>query len=94
MNLLLSFCFIAGSNTSDAINWLESQGITMISTSDGNIITSAVESGQTITLTGILNLKVYITSKSLGVNCSTSHMKMEGVVYFNQAFCLLVCMQS
>lgn len=39
------------SNTTDAINWLESQGITMISTSDGNIITSAVESGQTITLT-------------------------------------------
>ncbi|KAL4225322.1 Ga binding protein beta chain [Mactra antiquata] len=41
----------AGSNTSDALNWLESQGITMISTSDGNIITSAVESGQTVTLT-------------------------------------------
>lgn len=39
------------SSNSDAINWLESQGITMISTSDGNIITSAVESGQTITLT-------------------------------------------
>ncbi|XP_052787469.1 GA-binding protein subunit beta-1-like isoform X1 [Mya arenaria] len=38
-------------STSDAINWLESQGITMISTADGNIITSAVESGQQITLT-------------------------------------------
>ncbi|KAL5019821.1 hypothetical protein ScPMuIL_002713 [Solemya velum] len=38
-------------NTSDAVNWLESQGVTMITTSDGGIITSAVESGQTITLT-------------------------------------------
>lgn len=36
--------------TSDAMSWLESQGITMIS-GDGSLITSAVESGQTITLT-------------------------------------------
>jgi len=39
-------------NTSEAMNWLESQGITMITTSEGGMITSAVESGQTITLTG------------------------------------------
>lgn len=47
-------------NSSEAINWLESQGITMISTTDGNIITSAVESGQTITLTeaGKIALKI------------------------------------
>ncbi|CAL1533183.1 unnamed protein product [Lymnaea stagnalis] len=37
-------------STSEAMSWLESQGITMIS-SDGSLITSAVESGQTITLT-------------------------------------------
>ncbi|CAG5116489.1 unnamed protein product [Candidula unifasciata] len=36
--------------TSEAMSWLESQGITMIS-GDGSLITSAVESGQTITLT-------------------------------------------
>lgn len=47
-----------GTSTSDAINWLESQGITMISTSDGNIITSAVESGQTITLTGMQSINL------------------------------------
>ncbi|XP_046371122.1 GA-binding protein subunit beta-1-like isoform X3 [Haliotis rufescens] len=38
-------------SSSEAMNWLESQGITMISTADGGIITSAVESGQTISLT-------------------------------------------
>ena len=48
--------FILDTSTADAMNWLESQGITMISTSDGNIITSAVESGQTITLTGMFSL--------------------------------------
>ncbi|XP_067652967.1 GA-binding protein subunit beta-1-like isoform X4 [Haliotis asinina] len=37
-------------SSSEAMNWLESQGI-MISTADGGIITSAVESGQTISLT-------------------------------------------
>ncbi|XP_070178581.1 GA-binding protein subunit beta-1-like isoform X3 [Littorina saxatilis] len=42
----------ANSSSADAVNWLESQGITMISTTgDGGLITSAVESGQTITLT-------------------------------------------
>lgn len=41
----------ANTTTADAVNWLESQGITMISTADGGLITSAVESGQTITLT-------------------------------------------
>ena len=35
----------------------------MISTSDGNIITSAVESGQTITLTGIVNMRVVSQSE-------------------------------
>lgn len=40
------------STTSDAMSWLESQGITMIATnSEGGMISSAVESGQTITLT-------------------------------------------
>ena len=34
------------------MNWLESQGITMITTSEGGIISSAIESGQAITLTG------------------------------------------
>lgn len=43
---------MADTTTADAVNWLESQGITMISASDGGLITSAVESGQTITLTG------------------------------------------
>lgn len=38
-------------STTEAINWLESQGITMISATDGNIISSAVESGHSITLT-------------------------------------------
>lgn len=37
--------------TTEAMNWLESQGITMITTSEGGIITSAIESGQSITLT-------------------------------------------
>ncbi|KAK6958719.1 GA-binding protein subunit beta-1-like isoform X1 [Biomphalaria glabrata] len=37
-------------STSEAMSWLESQGITMITT-DGSLIASAVESGQTITLT-------------------------------------------
>ncbi|XP_025084231.1 GA-binding protein subunit beta-1-like [Pomacea canaliculata] len=41
----------SANTTADAVNWLESQGITMISTADGGLITSAVESGQTITLT-------------------------------------------
>ncbi|XP_060075177.1 GA-binding protein subunit beta-1-like isoform X2 [Ylistrum balloti] len=40
-----------GVNSNDALSWLESQGITMITTSEGGMITSAVESGQTITLT-------------------------------------------
>lgn len=40
-----------GVNNNDALSWLESQGITMITTSEGGMITSAVESGQTITLT-------------------------------------------
>ena len=44
--------------TSEAMSWLESQGITMIS-GDGSLITSAVESGQTITLTGLI-LKVFL----------------------------------
>ena len=43
----------ADTSSAEAVNWLESQGITMISaTADGGLITSAVESGQTITLTG------------------------------------------
>ncbi|VDI76538.1 GA-binding protein transcription factor, beta, partial [Mytilus galloprovincialis] len=37
--------------TTEAMNWLESQGITMITTSEGGIITSAIDSGQSITLT-------------------------------------------
>ncbi|KAH9493028.1 GA-binding protein subunit beta-2 [Bulinus truncatus] len=37
-------------STSEAMSWLESHGITMITT-DGSLIASAVESGQTITLT-------------------------------------------
>lgn len=37
--------------TTEAMNWLESQGITMITTSEGGIITSAIESGQSISLT-------------------------------------------
>lgn len=37
--------------TTEAMNWLESQGITMITTSEGGIISSAIESGQSITLT-------------------------------------------
>lgn len=45
------------------MNWLESQGITMISTSDGNIITSAVESGQTITLTEAGKIALNIISQ-------------------------------
>lgn len=50
-------------STADAMNWLESQGITMISTSDGNIITSAVESGQTITLTEAGKIALNIISQ-------------------------------
>ncbi|XP_050395866.1 GA-binding protein subunit beta-1 isoform X2 [Patella vulgata] len=38
-------------SSAETMNWLESHGITMISTADGSIITSAVDSGQTITLT-------------------------------------------
>ncbi|XP_064595836.1 GA-binding protein subunit beta-1-like [Liolophura sinensis] len=38
-------------STTDAMNLLENHGITMISTNDGNILASAVESGQSITLT-------------------------------------------
>ncbi|XP_048750007.1 GA-binding protein subunit beta-1-like [Ostrea edulis] len=35
----------------DAMTWLESQGITMITTTEGGIISSAMESGQSIALT-------------------------------------------
>ncbi|XP_029653436.1 GA-binding protein subunit beta-1-like [Octopus sinensis] len=38
-------------STAEAMSWLESQGITMISTNDAGILTSAVESGQPIALT-------------------------------------------
>lgn len=38
-------------STAEAVSWLESHGITMISTNDAGIITSAVESGQSIALT-------------------------------------------
>jgi hypothetical protein len=41
------------------MNWLESQGITMITTSEGGIISSAIESGQAITLTGQLSPFLY-----------------------------------
>lgn len=50
-------------STAEAMNWLESQGITMISTTDGNIITSAVESGQTITLTEAGKIALNIISQ-------------------------------
>ena len=51
-NLFGNFISLLGhATTSETMSWLESQGITMIS-GDGSLITSAVESGQTITLTG------------------------------------------
>lgn len=63
-------------STSDAINWLESQGITMISTSDGNIITSAVESGQTITLTEAGKIALNIIKQQ---GLSPSEAVLQGV---------------
>jgi len=52
--------------TSETMSWLESQGITMIS-GDGSLITSAVESGQTITLTeaGKIALNQFIQQEAL-----------------------------
>lgn len=45
------FFTVTTANT-DAMSWLESQGITMITTTEGGIISSAMESGQSIALTG------------------------------------------
>ncbi|KAK3094431.1 hypothetical protein FSP39_001686 [Pinctada imbricata] len=41
----------ASANATDTVSWLESQGITMITTTDGGIISSAMESGQSLALT-------------------------------------------
>ncbi|XP_059159667.1 GA-binding protein subunit beta-1-like isoform X2 [Physella acuta] len=59
-------------STSEAMSWLESQGITMIS-SDGSLITSAVESGQTITLTeaGKIALNQFIQQEAALVGEAT-----------------------
>ena len=55
LRLITFSSYITDTATTEAMNWLESQGITMITTSEGGIISSAIESGQSITLTGQLS---------------------------------------
>ncbi|XP_005111939.2 GA-binding protein subunit beta-1 [Aplysia californica] len=69
--------------TSEAMSWLESQGITMIS-GDGSLITSAVESGQTITLTeaGKIALNQFIQQEAVmdaGEGTTEDHAVMGAV---------------
>ncbi|KAL8584055.1 hypothetical protein ACOMHN_022395 [Nucella lapillus] len=71
----------AASVTSEAaVSWLESQGITMISPAEGSLITSAVESGQTITLTEAGKIALnYMRQDPLGEG-SQEEGELEAVV--------------
>ncbi|KAK3598060.1 hypothetical protein CHS0354_042433 [Potamilus streckersoni] len=66
-----------GVSTSDAMNWLESQGITMITTADGNIITSAVESGQSITLTEAGKIALNIIKRQQDLSQDSEDLSAE-----------------
>nr|KAG5687791.1 hypothetical protein BaRGS_017269 [Batillaria attramentaria] len=70
----------ANTTTADAVNWLESQGITMISTADGGLITSAVESGQTITLTEAGKIALNIMRQDGLGDAATEDTGLETVV--------------
>jgi len=44
---------LLGTTAAEALNWLETHGITMISDTDtATIVTSSIENGQTLALTG------------------------------------------
>ena len=45
--------FFSDTTAAEALNWLETHGITMISSNDSeSVVTTAIQEGQTITLTG------------------------------------------
>lgn len=66
-------------STAEAVSWLESHGITMISTNDAGIITSAVESGQSIALTEAGKMALNII-KQQGLTRTTDDEAAESVV--------------
>ncbi|XP_062583986.1 GA-binding protein subunit beta-1-like isoform X1 [Saccostrea cucullata] len=55
----------------DAMSWLESQGITMITTTEGGIISSAMESGQSIALTEAGKIALTNIIKQQGLSAGT-----------------------
>ncbi|CAG2214094.1 GABPB [Mytilus edulis] len=66
--------------TTEAMNWLESQGITMITTSEGGIITSAIDSGQSITLTEPSNCFIFQRQEKIALNFIKQQDGEEGEI--------------
>ena len=61
-NCTNQFIFTLASTASDALNWLETHGITMISGNDAQtFVSSQMESGQTLALTGRVFSNGYVT---------------------------------
>ena len=55
--------FFVATATTDALSWLEQQGITMIAADDNStIVNSGLQAGQTLTLTGNMALPYRNTS--------------------------------
>lgn len=63
----------------DAMSWLESQGITMITTTEGGIISSAMESGQSIALTEAGKIALTNIIKQQGLSAGTL-ISQDGVL--------------
>ncbi|XP_041355674.1 GA-binding protein subunit beta-1-like isoform X2 [Gigantopelta aegis] len=67
-------------STSEAMNWLESQGITMISSADGGLITSAVDNGQTVSLTEAGKIALNIIRQQQGLKTTESDQENDGTL--------------
>lgn len=53
INVQLYVCCVSGATHTEALSWLETHGITMISPGDdASLVASTLEGGQTLVLTG------------------------------------------